>query len=114
MLPIERSQSEYSVLQVVNAEHEKLPALQVVPEQGGDAPQVVPEEGGDAPQVVPELGDDAPQVLFDDEKFPDLEVTPVEGSYPEVVIRTTIANCKFWNQISLVISSSFPYAIVLT
>lgn len=72
MLPIERSQSEYSALQVVDAEHEKVPALQVVPEQGGDAPQLV----------------------FDDDKFYDpltesnissLEVAPPQGSLPEVV-----------------------------
>ena len=52
LLPIERNHSEYSVLQVVNAEYEKLPSLQVVPEQGGDAPQVILDHGADAPQVL--------------------------------------------------------------
>ncbi|KAK3317917.1 hypothetical protein B0H66DRAFT_555824 [Apodospora peruviana] len=58
LLPIERSQSDYSALQVVDAEHNHNPS----------------------PQVL--YDDNAPQVVFDDDKFHD---GSLDASSPEVV-----------------------------
>ena len=109
MLPIERSQSEYSVLQVVDVEHEKVPALQVVREQGGDAPQVVPEQGGDAPQAV-----------FDDDKYPGtdasnsgLELAPPDSSLPEVVPKQTVPWYKNWRRKRFLAAIAFAIIVAV-
>lgn len=72
MLPIERCHSDYSALQVVTVEHEKLPSLQVVPEHYKEA--VVDDDKYHDPDGSQSPSSDAAK-----------EVAIPEGPLPEVV-----------------------------